>query len=57
MIITIQARNVYGNLTYYPICDRAKLFAAIAKTQTLTKDAINKIAALGFEIVIKGEFE
>ena len=29
--ITVQVRNVYGNSVVYPICERAKRFAAIAR--------------------------
>jgi hypothetical protein len=59
--ITVQVRSVYGVVKYYPICDRAKLFAGIAGTVTLTPQALEKIRSLGETIklrqqIIEGEF-
>lgn len=59
--IRIEVRNVYGVVKYYPMCERAKLFAGIAGTVTLTPQALGKIRSLGFTIVLKqqiieGEF-
>lgn len=48
MKITIQLRNVYGTYKAYPVCDRAKAFARIAKTSTLTPDTLKDIDALGY---------
>jgi len=59
--IKIEVRNVYGVVKYYPMCERAKLFAGIAGTVTLTPQALEKIRSLGFTIslrqqIIEGEF-
>jgi hypothetical protein len=51
--ITVEVRNVYGVVKYYPICERAKLFASIAGTVTLTPQALNQIQALGYTIKLK----
>jgi hypothetical protein len=50
MKIVVDARDVYGTTKYYPMCDRAKFFASIAGTKTLTFHAIKQIQALGYEI-------
>jgi hypothetical protein len=59
--ITIQVRDVYGTVKYYPMCARAKLLAGIAGTVTLTPQVLEKIRSLGFTIklkqqIIEGEF-
>jgi len=53
MIIAVEIKTVYGNEAIYPVCNRSKLFAEIAGTKTLTRDVINKIKALGYEIQVK----
>lgn len=53
MTITVQIRQVYGNEAIYPICEKAKLFAAIAGTKTLTLQAIAQIKLLGYEITVQ----
>jgi hypothetical protein len=55
MTITVQIKNVYGNVLIYPICDKAKAFAAIANQKTLSQATLWQIKALGFT-VIKREF-
>jgi hypothetical protein len=53
MKITIERRDQYGAPVYHPIDDAAKAFARIAKTKTLTPDALAMIRALGYEIEVK----
>jgi len=50
--ITIEAREVYGNIACYPACEMSRLFANIAGTKTLTMDRLRMIEAAGFEIEI-----
>jgi hypothetical protein len=50
MNITIEFKNVYGETKAYPVCERAKTFASMLGTKTLTRDAIRHIEALGFTI-------
>ncbi len=52
MKITIERRDQYGAPAYHPINDAAQLFARIAKTKTLTPDALAAIRALGYQIEI-----
>jgi hypothetical protein len=55
MQIIIELKSVYGLQTYYPYCEKSKLFAKIAGTKTLTKHALTDIKKLGYEIHIKTE--
>lgn len=48
--VTIVARDVYGERKYYPMCEKAHLFARIAGTKTLTKETLKLILELGFEL-------
>lgn len=50
--IQVQIRDVYGRQTAYPVCDKAKLFAKLANTTTLTHDARQIIRALGYNIEV-----
>ena len=50
--IKIEQRDVYGNRVFYPVCDNAKAFATIAKSKTLTRDTLQKLKALGYEIQV-----
>jgi len=53
MTITVQIKNVYGNETVYPVCEKAKTFAALAGHKTLTRHAIAMIKALGYTITVQ----
>jgi len=48
--ILVEIRNVYGNETIYPACDKAQAFCQIAGTRTLPRHLIKHINALGFEV-------
>lgn len=50
MNIKVRIKNIYGNDLIYPVCDKAKYFAAIAKKKTFSKDDIQNIKKLGFEV-------
>ncbi len=52
--IKVQIRDVYGRQTAYPVCAKAKLFAKLANTTTLTHDARQSILALGYNIEFVG---
>ena len=52
--MTYAIRNHNGRLLgYHSIDDAAKAFARIARTKTLTPDALALIRALGYEIEVK----
>lgn len=50
--LKIRVDRVYGKITLYPVCERAKLIAAIAGTTTLTNTTLAYAERLGFEIVL-----
>ena len=50
MEISINAKNVYGNILYYPADKNAAIFAKIAGSKTLTGDTLRNIQELGIEI-------
>lgn len=56
---SIQVRIVsqFGNERIFPVCETAKNFAAIAKCVTLTRDVIDHIKAIGFEVKVVHDTE
>ena len=46
--IFVVVKNVYGRDTIYPHCDKAKFFAELAGTTTLTATAIAAIKRHGY---------
>ena len=53
--IVVRVRNIYGNKTVYPVCDKAKIFAQIAGHSTLTSATLDGIRRLGFLIEVQQE--
>ena len=51
--LIVQVRNVYGNETVYPVCEKAKLFASLSGKKTLTHYAIKDIKALGYTFKVQ----
>jgi hypothetical protein len=49
-VIIIKIKEVYGNTTYYPICESAKVFATMLGQKTLTAKDLANIQKLGYEI-------
>lgn len=49
----VEARDVYGVTKFYPVCEKACIFARIAGTTTLTKETIKLIKELDYAVVIK----
>jgi len=52
MEIVIEIKNVYGVEKFYPICDKAKLFASIAGTKTLAPSVLVSVSKLGFTVTL-----
>jgi hypothetical protein len=52
MMIEVEVRDVYGQPKYYPVCDKAKLFAEIAGMKTLPIDILKKIEMLGYRVAV-----
>lgn len=53
MHITVQMKENYGNPMFYPVCEKAKLFAEIAGTKTLTPETLRRVKMLGFNINLR----
>ena len=53
MDVIVKITTVYGNQQIYPVCAKAKIFADIAGTKTLTKQAITKMMALGYTVKLQ----
>lgn len=52
-IITVRAsRNEFGQTRFYPDCELAREFAALAGTKTLTPRALRRITGLGYLIYL-----
>ena len=51
MEIIVCIDRVFGNIVAYPVCDKAKLFAKLAGTKTLTSETIGIITALGYKVM------
>lgn len=52
--ITVKIKNNYGSDSVYPVCKKARLFAEISVTRTLTQGTIDRIKALGFAVKVEG---
>ncbi len=46
--ITVQVRTVYGVDLVYPVCDKARTFARLAGTTTLTRRSLEIIKDAGW---------
>lgn len=51
--ILVDVRTVYGRRVIYPVCNDAQAFCRLARTQSLTNEAIEAIKALGYTIIVK----
>jgi hypothetical protein len=52
MQITVELKDVYGKQLIYPACDKAKAFAAIAGTKTLSQANLWQIKDLGYQVLV-----
>jgi hypothetical protein len=49
-VVLVRVTDVYGKRVVYPVCDKAKLFASIAGTKTLTDSTLMYIKKLGYTL-------
>ena len=49
-VVHVRVMDVYGRQVVYPVCDKAKVFADIADTKTLTDTTLRCIRKLGYTI-------
>lgn len=54
MKISVGIKEVYGRTTVYPLCAKARLFAKIAGTKTLTIATLKDIQRLGYDVDVIG---
>lgn len=51
MKITVRIKQVYGMDRIYPVCENAILFAKLAGQVTLSREHVETIRKLGFEVL------
>lgn len=49
-VLHVRVMDVYGKRVVYPVCDKAKVFASIAGTKTLTDSTLMYIKKLGYTL-------
>lgn len=53
MTITVKTKIVYGRRLIYPVCSKAKLFAAIAGTKTISDVNLARIRMLDIDVKLE----
>ncbi len=48
--IEVEIKSVYGKYLLYPICEKAKIFADLVGTKTLSARDIGRIKKLGYTV-------
>lgn len=49
-VVHVRVMDVYGKRVVYPVCEKAKVFADIADTKSLTESNLRRIQKLGYTI-------
>ncbi len=49
-VVHVRVMDVYGKRVVYPVCEKAKVFADIADTKSLTEANLRRIQKLGYTI-------
>jgi hypothetical protein len=52
MTVQVEMKYSYGLQTFYPVCEKAKIFAKISGNKTLTKPCRDAIQELGYTIEV-----
>jgi hypothetical protein len=55
MNLIVKKKNVFGVERIYPVCNKAKLFAAISGNKTLLPEVIELIKKLGYNLTTESE--
>ena len=53
--LIVEKKNVPGVERVYPVCNNAKLFAAITGNKTLLPEVIEQIKKLGYNLTTESE--
>lgn len=51
--VIVVMRDVYGVTKFYPECEKARVFASIAGTRTLTESTLRNIIKLGYRVTVQ----
>jgi len=51
--IRVVVKNVYGTDKVYPYCMKARHFAEIAGTKTMTRDTLRLVQLLGYQVRVQ----
>jgi len=51
--LLVEIEHHYGKRRVYPICEKARIFAELSHTSTITEDAVEMIKRLGFTFKVK----
>lgn len=54
-VITVRITSSYGKERIFPVCAKAELFCKIARAKSLTRNDIDHIKALGFDVEVVPE--
>lgn len=57
MELRIKVKNVYGNETIYPVCDKGKLLAEWKGQKTFTERDIKILKKLGYTFKIASDYQ
>ena len=52
MELTVEIKNVYGNETIYPVCEKGQLLASFKGQKTFTRKDIDTLKKLGYSFVV-----
>jgi len=55
MELVVSKKNVYGVERVYPVCKKARLFAAISGNKTLLPEVIELVKELGYNLTTESE--
>ena len=55
LILFVSIKSKYGTETIYPDCEPSKIFAELLKQKTLTREDIETIKRLGYEVRTRSE--
>lgn len=53
MELTVKIKNVYGNETIYPICEKGELLASFKGQKTFTRKDIEALKQLGYVFTVQ----
>ncbi len=53
MELKVRIKNVFGNKTIYPVCDKSKLLCVFKKQKTLTENDVDILKQLDYSFVIE----